>query len=237
MSTMDFFHGHVTLSNVEWIMRAIVTFFIMVITAKFMGQRSLSQLRLLDFVVALMLGNIIAHPLSDPTIGMDGSIITTLVIVVLYILGILLSLKWEWLRKFTDPAPMTLIKNGEINYKGLRKARISLDYLLAELRKEKIEDVKKVALALWESDGKMSIFLDPQYNPITPSAYQLKTKPFDLPMILIKEGKINVQRLQQINKEEQWLLDRLKTFHQTKVSNVLLATIDCEDNLKVFFYK
>ncbi|CRK81695.1 DUF421 domain-containing protein [Neobacillus massiliamazoniensis] len=234
---MHFFYGNETLSNFDWIMRAVVTFFIMVMTAKFMGQRSLSQLRLLDFVVALMLGNIIAHPLSDPTIGMDGSIITTLVIAVLYISGILLSLKWEWLRKFTDPAPMLLIKDGEINYKALRKARITLDYLLSELRKEKIEDVKKVALALWESDGKMSIFLDPQFDPITPSTYQLKTKPFDLPMILIKEGKINTQRLQQINKEEQWLLDRVKTLHQTQVSNVLLATIDCEDNLEVFFYR
>jgi uncharacterized membrane protein YcaP (DUF421 family) len=83
----------------------------------------------------------------------------------------------------------------------------------------------------------MSIFLDPQFDPITPSTYHLKTKPFDLPMILIKEGKINAQRLQQINKEEQWLLDRLKTLHQTQVSNVLLATIDRKDNLKVFFYK
>jgi uncharacterized membrane protein YcaP (DUF421 family) len=234
---MHFFYGNETLSNFDWIMRAVVTFFIMVMTAKFMGQRSLSQLRLLDFVVALMLGNIIAHPLSDPTIGMDGSIITTLVIAVLYISGILLSLKWEWLRKFTDPDPMLLIKDGEINYKALRKARITLDYLLSELRKEKIEDVKKVALALWESDGKMSIFLDPQFDPITPSIYHLKTKPFDLPMILIKEGKIHTQRLQQINKEDQWLMDKLKTVHQTEVSNVLLATIDREDNLEVFFYR
>ncbi|MFF6015923.1 hypothetical protein [Lysinibacillus fusiformis] len=30
-----------------------------------MGQRSISQLRLLDFAMAITLGNIIAHPLSD----------------------------------------------------------------------------------------------------------------------------------------------------------------------------
>jgi uncharacterized membrane protein YcaP (DUF421 family) len=105
------------------------------------------------------------------------------------------------------------------------------------LRKEKIEDVKKVALALWESDGKLSIFLDPQYEAITPSTYQMKTEPFDLPKTIIKEGKINSQALKQINKEESWLITTLKNLYQTEVNNVLLATIDRKNNLQVFSYK
>ncbi len=156
---MDFFQGHDSLSLIEWVIRAIITFFFMMIAAKVMGSRAISQLRLLDFVIALMLGNIIAHPLSDPTIGMKGSTITTIVIVVLYIMGVVLDLKWPGIRKITDPSPFPLIKDGEISYQGLKKARISIDYLLAELRKQKVDDVKKVALALWESDGKMSVFL------------------------------------------------------------------------------
>jgi uncharacterized membrane protein YcaP (DUF421 family) len=233
---VGFFQGQDSLTIVQWILRAILTFFFMFVMAKLMGQRAISQLRLLDFVIALMLGNIIAHPLSDETIGMTGSIISTIVIVVLYIAGVLLSLKWAWLRKVTDPVPFLLVKDGEILYKGLKKARISIDYLLAELRKGKVEDVKKVALALWEADGKISIFLDPQYEALTPSTYQLKTEPFDLPRVIIKEGKINYQELGQIKKEEGWLVNTLKTRHQTEVDNVLLATIDNKHNLKVFLH-
>jgi uncharacterized membrane protein YcaP (DUF421 family) len=233
---VGFFQGQDSLTIVQWILRAILTFFFMFVMAKLMGQRAISQLRLLDFVIALMLGNIIAHPLSDETIGMTGSIISTIVIVVLYIAGVLLSLKWTWLRKVTDPVPFLLVKDGEILYKGLKKARISIDYLLAELRKGKVEDVKKVALALWEADGKISIFLDPQYEALTPSTYQLKTEPFDLPRVIIKEGKINYQELGQIKKEEGWLVNTLKTRHQTEVDNVLLATIDNKHNLKVFLH-
>jgi uncharacterized membrane protein YcaP (DUF421 family) len=202
-----------------------------------MGSRAISQLRLLDFVMALMLGNIIAHPLSDHRIGLKGSLISTIVIIILYLFGIFLNLKWTWLRNAIESRPIPIIKEGEIIYKGLKKARISIDLLLAELRKEKVADVKKVALALWESDGKISIFLDPQYEAITPSTYQLQTEPFDLPKTIIKEGKIDFQVLKQVNKEEEWLINTFKTKYKTEISEVLLTTIDNKNNLKVFLYK
>ncbi len=164
---LDFFHGQPTLTALEWALRAVVSFFFLVIVAKVLGQRAISQLRLLDFVIALVIGNIIAHPLSDEELGLKGSMITTSVLVILYLAGILLILKWPLVRNWVNHKPITLIQNGEIDYKGLMHARISIDVLLEELRKEKIEDVKKVALAFWEAEGKMSIFLDPKYMPVT----------------------------------------------------------------------
>ena len=237
MPSLDFMQGQETLNTIEWVLRAVIAFFFLLIVAKLMGQRAISQLRLLDFVIALVLGNIIAHPLSDEKLGMQGSMITTIVLVVLYTGGLLISLKSTHIEKFLDPAPFPLIKEGEIIYKGLKKARISIDHLLAELRKEKIEDVKKVALALWESDGKLSIFLDPQYVAISPSTYQMKTEPFDLPQTIIKEGKIDFTILKKINKDEDWLNKTLITSHQTEVQNVLLATLDNKNNLQVFLKK
>lgn len=115
-----------------------------------MGQRSISQLRFLDFIVALILGNIIAHPLSDEELGLEGSMITTIVIIVLYVAATWLSLKWPFIKRYIDPPPITLVKNGLIQFHNLSKARISVDYLFSELRKEKVEDIQKVSLALWE---------------------------------------------------------------------------------------
>jgi uncharacterized membrane protein YcaP (DUF421 family) len=108
---------------------------------------------------------------------------------------------------------------------------------LEELREKKVEDVKKVALAIWEADGKISIFLDSQYEPLTPASLQIKTKPFDLPTTIIKEGKINVQGLKQTQKDEGWIVSRLESLYGTEVKNVLLATLDKKDNLNVFLYK
>ena len=222
---MDFFQSQETLTSIEWIFRAVVAFVFLVIVAKVMGQRAISQLRLLDFVIALVIGNIIAHPLSDENLGLKGSVITTTVLVSLYLGGIFLILKWPWFRRLVTPPPINLVKDGEIIYKGLKKARISIDVLLEELREEKVEDVKKVALAIWEADGKISVFLDPKYNPLTPANYQLATEPFDLPKLIIKDGKLELKELQHINKDEQWVVSNLKMQYQTEIKNVLLATI------------
>lgn len=237
MSSLNFFPGQESLTSMEWVLRAVVAFFFLLIVAKVMGQRAISQLRLIDFVIALVLGNVIAHPLSDEKLGMKGSMITTVVLVVLYTGGLFISLKSTTIGKFLDPAPFPLIKEGEINYKGLKKAKISIDHLLSELRIEKIEDIKKVALALWESNGKISIFLDPKYEAITPAIYNLKTEPFDLPKTIVKEGKINIKQLKLLNKDEVWLINCLKNLHHIEVQNVLLATIDGNENIKVFLYK
>jgi uncharacterized membrane protein YcaP (DUF421 family) len=233
---MDFLRGQETLTSMEWILRAIIAFFFLVTVARILGQRTISQLRLLDFVIALVIGNIIAHPLSDENLGLKGSIITTSVLVFLYLGCIFATLKFPSLRKFFNSPTITLIKDGKILYNGLKKSRLSIDELLEELRGEKVNDVKKVALAIWESDGRLSVFLDPKYEPITPSHYQMKTEPFYLPKTIIKEGKIDSKELSQINKNEDWVISSLKSLYKTEVKNVLLATVDSKGTLNVLLY-
>lgn len=234
---MDFLHGQETLTTIDWILRAVIAFFFLLTVAKLLGQRAISQLRLLDFVITIVIGNIIAHPLSDEELGLKGSIITTLVLVILYLGGIFSILKFPSLRRLINNSPITIVQNGEILYKGLKKARISIDVLLEELREEKVEDVKKVALATWEPNGKISVFLYPEYESITPSSLHIETEPFNFPRTIIKEGKINFNELKELHKDESWIVSKLESLYQTDVKKVLLATLDNKDNLKVFLYK
>jgi uncharacterized membrane protein YcaP (DUF421 family) len=233
---MDFIHSQDSLTAIEWTLRAIIAFIFLLIVTRVLGQRAISQLRPLDFLIALVIGNIIAHPLSDEGLGLEGSVISTIVIVILYLVGIFMILKWPWFRRLVNPKPITIVQDGEILDKGLNKARISIDILLEELREVKVEDVKKVALAIWEADGKISVFLDPKYEPLTPDSMKMETEPFDMPRVIIKEGIINDKELKQIQKDEEWVVANLKKLYQTDIKNVLLATIDKKENIKVFLY-
>lgn len=234
---MDFFHSQESLTSVHWVLRAVVAFFFLLIVAKLMGRHSIAQLRMLDFIMALLLGNIIAHPLSDEQLGLKGSMITISVLVILYTIGVSLTLKWHKLRNWLEPTPFALINNGQIIYKNLSKAKISLDFLLSQLRKEKVTDVQKVALALWEPDGNISVFLDPKYEPVTKSDMQLLATPFSYPYAIVKDGEIDHSELKKIGKDSLWLANTLKTNHHATVNEVLLATIDQNEQLKVLLYK
>ncbi|MCM3538198.1 DUF421 domain-containing protein [Priestia endophytica] len=187
--------------------------------------------------MALSIGNIIAHPLSDQHLGMKGSMITIGVLVILYLIFIFSSLKWSKFTKFVDPSPFPLIKNGEIIYKGLTKARKPLEILLSELRKEQIQDIQKVALALWESDGTISFVLDPKYQALTPKDMKLMTKQFSFPITIIKDGKIDFEELKQTGKDKDWLKDKIRMVHNVEIKNILLATIDNNDKINIFLYR
>jgi uncharacterized membrane protein YcaP (DUF421 family) len=234
---MDFLQSQESLTTIEWILRAAVAFFFLVIVAKVLGQRAISQLRLLDFVIALVIGNVIAHPLSDENLGLEGSVITTIVLVILYSSGIFMVLKWPRFRRLLTSKPIILIQDGKILIKGLNKAKISIDVLLEELREEKVSDVNKVALAIWEADGKISVFMHPKYEPVTPATFQTEVEPFDFPKTVIKEGIINYKELKQMNKDKDWIVSSLRSKYQAELKNVLLATLDSKDKLNVFLYK
>lgn len=155
-------------------MRAVVGYFFLLIAAKLLGQRSISQLRFLDFTIALILGNIIAHPLSDKHLSLSGSMISTIVIVILYVLTSWLSLKWNFLKHFLDPAPLKLIEHGKIMLKNLRRARISVDHLFSELRKQQTwlesrihaahADLKNVMLATIDDQDQIRVYAETVSN-------------------------------------------------------------------------
>lgn len=233
---MEFFTSQDSLTIFGWSLRAVVGYAFLLFIVLLMGQRSISQLRLLDFVIVMLLGNIMAHPLSDEQLGLKGSFITIFVVASLYILGLFGSLKFPMIRYLFDPSPLPLIKNGDILYRNLRKSRITIDLLLVELRKEKVDDPKKVSLALWEPGGTISIFLLPPYQTPTRNDLHLTPKAFSVSRPIIKEGRIDYHELEELGKDTGWLQQRLKTLYNTGPENILLATLNEQDELKIFLY-
>ena len=233
---MEFFQAQETLTVVQWVLRAVVSYLFLLIVVKVMGRRSISQLNFLDFAMALVIGNVIAHPLSDEGLGLTGSMITMGVLVLLYSTSVFLVMKSPRARAIVTPHPLPLVRRGQLVYPNLKKARITIDYLLSEARKAKIEDLQKLSLALWEPDGTISFFESPQYQGPTRSDFDLPAQPFDLPKVIIREGRMDHGALQEIGRNEGWLLDALESEHYIDVRDVLLATVDQRLRLQVFIY-
>ncbi len=232
---MDFFYSQDSLTVIQWILRGIVAYVILLLTLKILGQRSISQLRLLDFLISIILGNIIADPLSNEKSGMTGSIITTIVLAILYLISLKLTLKFKIIQQFFSPSPITLIKNGEIIYKNLAKARISIEFLVSELRIQKIDDIKKIAVALWEPGGRISVFLDTPYQAPTLNDMQISKSPFSLPVVIVRDGTIDTKALKDIKLTRDWLVEKLTNTYNTEVKSILLATIDSNYKIQIFY--
>lgn len=233
---MDFFRAQETLTAAQWVLRAVVAYLFMLVMVKVMGQRSISQLNLLDLTIAVIIGNIIAHPLSDEGLGLKGSMISIVALVVLYLSSVFLVLKSGALRRLVTPQPLPLVENGQLIYENFRKARITIEYMMAEARRAKVEDLKKLSLALWEPDGTISFFVNTPYQPVTPDDLKMEVPPFDLPRVVVREGKAESVVLAELGKDEEWLLAVLEKEHYVRVQDVLLATLGRGGELKLFLY-
>lgn len=75
---------------------------------------------------------------------------------------------WNWLidwtgyhvkplRRFFEPAPIVLVRDGRLQRRALRRELITVDELLGRLRQEGLESLDEVKTARLESDGEISI--------------------------------------------------------------------------------
>ena len=71
---------------------------------------------------------------------------------------------------------------------------------------------------------------------MTPGILQLTAKPFLFPHTVIKEGKINFKELEQMGKDANWLKDQIKNTYHVDIHNILLATFDDNDNVRIRSY-
>lgn len=68
-----------------------------------------------------------------------------------------LGYKFPKLHRLVRPAPLLLIKNGQIQRRNLRKEMVTLEELMAELRQQGIERVEEVEKSYLEGDGHISV--------------------------------------------------------------------------------
>lgn len=68
-----------------------------------------------------------------------------------------LAFRVTFLRRWLDPPPLTLIRNGRVQQRHLRQELITEEELVSRLRQEGIENVRDVRLAFLEPDGHISV--------------------------------------------------------------------------------
>ena len=151
-------------------LKTIFFYFFILISYRIMGKREIGQLGTTDLIVSILIAELVA-----------------------------ISIKSKFVRNFLDGKPTMIIKNGQINYKEMVKARYSIDDLLFQLRQNSIKSIEEIEYALLETNGKLSIF---PYNPL-----KLKSS---YPMALIIDGIIQDDTLTNIKKNKDWLLHHLE---------------------------
>lgn len=214
--------------------RSIVTIVVLFLLAKVMGKKQISQLNLFDYIVGITIGSVAADISLDLNKFFLDGVICMLVFGLTGALVSYVTLKSIKLRRFFTGTPSIIIENGKIIEEGLKKVKFDINDLMEELRGAGYFNIDEVAYAVMETNGKISFLPKDGDKPVTKKDMDLKIIPSSLVANIIIDGKIMMNNLKAMNKDEKWLSHELKVLGYKDIDEILLATLDSNDKIMVY---
>ena len=218
------------------VVRAIISFFSLLIFAKILGKEQISQLTFFDYILGITIGSIASEATVDLSSRSWPHFVGLLSWAVLAYLMQYISLKWRYAAKVVEGEPVIVIMNGKIMDNVLRKMKLRASDILELLRNQGIFDPNEVDYAILEPNGSLSVLKKPEYLPLIRKDMNIEVKPTGISTELIYDGKLIEQNLQQMHKDKKWLMNQLKSYGIKDVSEAFLVTLNDAGSLYVDKY-
>lgn len=133
------------------------------------GRKSISQMTIGSTVVMLMIGSVLASPIT--TNGLWSMAVIVAVAIGTLVAIEVLELKSKVVARFISGRALLVIENGEIITDNLRRLRIPIDKLHMRLRLVGINDVSVVKKATIEVNGQLGYELIDEAKPMTKAQF------------------------------------------------------------------
>lgn len=209
------------------LIRSIILYIVVLISIRIMGKAEIAEMNSFDLVITLLIAEVAALPMENNNIPMIYGIASLTGLVFVQTLVSYLAMKNRKISAFLSGKPTILINKGNIEYKLLKKERITLDELLEQLRVQGYFNLRDVQYAILETDGDLSIVPSPSYKSTPQRQYK------HLPISLILDGEILKDGLDLASKDTDWLYGMLKSNHIDNVKDVLICILDENDKLYI----
>lgn len=177
------------------IIKFVLGLLVFILQINLTGKGNLAPSTALDAVQNYVLGGIIGGVIYNENI----TILQFVMVLIVWTI-IVLTLKFfkdhnRFIRNIIDGQPVTLIKNGKIRVEECLKHGISANDLMFKLRNKGIYEVAKVKSGILEQNGQLTVieFSDKDHVRCP----------------LISDGQLNVDVLELINQDEEWLIGKL----------------------------
>jgi len=213
--------------------RSVVTYVTLVIFARIMGRKQISQLTYFDYVVGITIGSIASTASVEKNVSIYDGIFCITIWSVLTILISEITLRNIKLRLLIDSEPLLIIDKGKVIYKNMKKARYNIGDLLMQLRDKDIFYITEVEIAILEPDGKLSVLKKAEHTTLTVGDMNIIKPRTGMMIDLILDGNILSSHLQKINKNEEWVITQLKTRNIKNIKDVVFAGIQADEQIYI----
>ncbi|WP_085521520.1 DUF421 domain-containing protein [Tuberibacillus sp. Marseille-P3662] len=216
----------------DLVITPVIVFIVGLVLLRFTGKKAVSQMTSFDLLFVLILGTVISEPIVTKTLWKASVWALVLTLGYFGFTYLVLNNKLRW--KLND-SPTVLIRNGDIDKKGLKKIRMTTPELISQLRIKGYENVADVEMATLEDVGEFSVIPKARARPLQPKDIQLSPSPTFIPIPIILDGQIIDHNLKYLDKNREWLEQQLiaQGYSMNVLDEITLAAVNQQGTLDV----
>jgi uncharacterized membrane protein YcaP (DUF421 family) len=138
------------------VLRSIVVYAFLMIALRVAGRRELGQMTTFDLVLLLVLANAVQNSINAGDNSLGGGLISAVTLLVMNFAVGEAAYRWRWFERIVIGRPLTLVRDGKLLLRNLKRERVTLEELRSALRKQGIDGVSQCKRAVLESDGTLT---------------------------------------------------------------------------------
>lgn len=214
------------------LIRAAILYFAVVFMVRLMGKRQIGELQPSELVVTILISEIASLPMQDTSISVLSSVASLILLVSFEIITSAINLKSSKLRTIMQGHPIIVIRSGKIDVKALKKLRLTVNDLLSALRQKDIFEISQVSYAVFETNGKMSVLLKPEFRTSTAKDLNLKPQDEGMPFAVVCDGKLHKKAVSESGMSVE-LINEIITKQKIDMEKILLMTINSKNKTHI----
>ncbi len=212
--------------------RVVIVYFFTYLSTRILTKKAIAQMTAYEIAGIMVIGNVAAEPLVDKVVVKSVYGTGLLVLLILITSRIAVADRFT---KVMEHTASVVINNGQIDFNEIKRLNISLNVLFGMIRQQGFDRVSDIEVAVLEANGSLSVFPKSANKPVTKSDLNIKASEGPISMPLIMNGRILIENLKYIGKNEAWLIEELKKQGiKDYVHEVFLAELDSSRNLTVY---
>lgn len=158
------------------LIRSLILYIVVIFVVRLMGKRQLGELQPSELVITILISNIATLPLEDTSIPLMLGSLLILALVCYEAVMSWVTLESTRIRRIVSGRPKIIIRDGQLEQATMRDFRLSVDDVMMPLRGSQVFDIRQVQYAIMETTGSISIYLKPEYQPLTQGDLQQKSR-------------------------------------------------------------
>lgn len=216
-------------------MRVVIIYVTVLVFLRLMGKRQIGEMQPYEVVITLIIADLATVPMSDTNIPLINGILPLAILVLIHFLITILTRKNIKIRRLMSGRPVLVITPKGIEYKALKDLNMNIDDLLESIRQAGYYSFDQILYAIIETNGKMSVIPTSDNSPATAKDVSVSNPPAVLPHVIISDGKIIKEEMEQLNINEDDLDKILKYLKIKNIKDLIILSLDSKG--KTYYQK